>query len=91
MNPSQIHAVVRGRVQGVGFRVHTQREGERLGLGGFVRNLADGSVEVMAEGPDPLLRELIAWLNHGPTSARVDALEWDWTEGHPLPPRFTIR
>lgn len=91
MEEQQIYAVVRGRVQGVGFRVHTQHEAEFLGLGGYVRNLPDGAVEVMAQGAEHRLRELIAWLNHGPSSARVDELHWEWTAGHTLPRPFTIR
>lgn len=66
---------VRGRVQGVGFRWWTHREAARLGLTGTVRNLADGSVEVMARGPDDALDRLERALRHGPPMAQVDAIE----------------
>lgn len=67
--------LVRGRVQGVGFRWFTQRAGERLGLGGHVRNLPDGSVEVHASGPPALLDDLETALLRGPMGARVDGVE----------------
>ena len=73
-----LHAVVHGRVQGVLFRVHTVREAERLGLGGWVRNLSDGTVELEAVGKDDALRELHRWLRHGPPSARVLRVDADW-------------
>ena len=71
---------VRGRVQGVFFRGSTQDEARRLGLGGTVRNVHDGSVEVVATGPREKLEELVAWCRGGPPSARVDDLEVRWHE-----------
>lgn len=67
--------IVRGRVQGVGFRWFTQRTGRRLGVGGHVRNLPDGGVEVHARGPAALLAELEAALRSGPPGSRVVGLE----------------
>ena len=67
--------IVRGRVQGVGFRWFVFREGERLGLGGFVRNLPDGTVEVVSQGPDDALGALERALTRGPSMAHVDAVE----------------
>jgi len=67
--------IVRGLVQGVGFRYATQREGERLGLVGWVRNRADGSVEVVARGEESELDAMQRWAQHGPRSARVDSVE----------------
>ncbi|SDN11823.1 acylphosphatase [Actinomyces ruminicola] len=66
-----IHAVVSGRVQGVGFRWSCMEEGERLGLVGEVRNLDDGDVEVLAQGPADDVARMIAWLYHGPRWANV--------------------
>ncbi|EJF29443.1 MULTISPECIES: acylphosphatase [Enterobacteriaceae] len=64
---------VHGMVQGVGFRYSTQREGEKLGLTGYARNLDDGSVEVVACGEAEQVEKLLAWLKAGgPRSARVD-------------------
>jgi acylphosphatase len=58
-------------VQGVGFRYSTVREARRLGLSGYVRNLPDGSVEVVAEGEEQVLERLAAWLRRGPPGAHV--------------------
>ena len=68
-------ARVRGRVQGVGFRYSAYREALRLKLNGWVRNAANGSVEVWAEGPAEKLSLLLAWLRKGPQFARVDKVE----------------
>jgi acylphosphatase len=62
-------------VQGVGFRWFVWREAERLGLGGFARNLPDGTVEVVSQGPDEALDRLEQALRRGPSGARVDALD----------------
>lgn len=67
--------VVRGRVQGVGFRWFARHEALRLGLRGFARNLPDGSVEVLAEGPEDELRLFEVALGRGPRLARVDGVE----------------
>jgi acylphosphatase len=66
---------VRGRVQGVGFRGHTREVARRLGLCGWVQNLASGEVEVWAEGCAEPLEELRLWLEKGPPAARVSAVE----------------
>jgi len=59
----------------VGFRWYVWREAERLGLGGFARNLSDGTVEVVSQGPDEALDRLEQALRRGPSGARVDALD----------------
>lgn len=64
--------IVTGRVQGVGFRWWTQREAERLGVGGTVRNRADGAVEVALAGAAAALEEMREKLVKGPPAARVD-------------------
>jgi acylphosphatase len=64
---------IKGRVQGVFFRVSTQREASRLGLCGFVRNEADGSVYAEVEGEQETIEKLIAWIKKGgPPQGRVD-------------------
>ena len=73
MSPAgqRIVASVRGQVQGVGYRWFVQREAARLGLQGWVANQADGSVEVIAEGPETALSELVLMLWEGPLGASV--------------------
>jgi acylphosphatase len=79
-----IRAVVLGRVQGVGFRDYVESHAHSLRLRGFVQNLGDGSVEVVAEGDDATLKQLIEHLRVGPRMARVDAVDVVWVEatGH---------
>lgn len=67
--------VVKGRVQGVGYRYFALREAQALGVAGFARNLADGSVEVVAEADGALLRDLEARLREGPSFAEVASIE----------------
>jgi acylphosphatase len=70
-----VRYVVRGVVQGVGFRWFVLREAQRLELRGWVSNLRDGSVEVVAEGPPASLSELERVLARGPSAARVERVE----------------
>ena len=67
--------LVSGRVQGVGFRYSTVHRARQLALRGWVRNRADGSVELVAEGPAEAVEVLIEWCNKGPSAARVDAVD----------------
>jgi acylphosphatase len=67
--------LVRGRVQGVGFRWFVEREAHILGIAGWVRNNADGSVEVLAQGTRDQVSGLRSRLTQGPRAARVDGVE----------------
>jgi acylphosphatase len=67
--------IVKGRVQGVGFRWFVEREAAMLGLAGWVRNNDDGTVEVLASGRDEQLESLRSKLKQGPRAARVDTVD----------------
>lgn len=67
--------LVRGRVQGVGFRWFVEREAHMLGIAGWVRNNRDGGVEILAQGTRDQLSGLHSRLREGPRAARVDAVE----------------
>ncbi|MBC5805849.1 MAG: acylphosphatase [Candidatus Eremiobacter antarcticus] len=71
----RVHLIVRGRVQGVFFRASAQDEARLRHLTGWVRNRADGAVELVAEGSDEALAAFTAWCRRGPAGAQVDALE----------------
>lgn len=73
--PSARRFIVSGRVQGVGFRFFAVRCARRLGVSGWVRNLPDGRVEVLAEGSEPAVAGLREELRRGPSGARVSDLE----------------
>ncbi len=68
----RLHAIVDGRVQGVGYRDYVRTEAQRLHLAGWVRNRPDGTVEVIAEGEDVALGHLRMLLEKGPSMASVD-------------------
>ncbi len=71
----RIHVFVKGKVQGVFYRASTQDKAKALGLKGWVRNLPDGRVEYVAEGPDEAVEGLLKWSEEGPAYARVTGLE----------------
>ncbi len=76
-----MHGYVSGKVQGVFYRQSTETEATRLDLDGWVRNLADGRVEVLFEGEEEAVRELAVWLETGPKKAKVSGVE---LEEHPV-------
>lgn len=78
-----VRAVVRGRVQGVWYRAHTERRARELGVVGYVRNLADGSVEIVVEGEPSRVDSLLEWTWQGSPHCRVTAVE---VEERPLVP-----
>ena len=79
-----LRCVVAGRVQGVYYRAATADEAARLSLDGWVKNLADGRVEVVAAGESTAIAALVQWLWDGPPAARVDAVHIEeWTSRVP--------
>lgn len=81
--------IVRGRVQGVGFRWFVDYEARQLGLAGWVRNNIDGTVEVLGIGTEQLLSALHAKLRQGPRASRVDEVQV--IEAEPIPGLDTFR
>ena len=77
---ARLHLVISGRVQGVGFRFSAYDEAKDLALAGWVRNLASGEVEIVAEGKQENLQILAAWAHLGPPSAHVTQVREDWLE-----------
>ena len=69
------HYTISGRVQGVAFRHYTVREAEKWGISGMVRNMADGNVEVFAQGDEAAISHFEQFLHIGPRSARVEKVE----------------
>ena len=87
----RLYARVHGFVQGVGYRIFAQAEAQRLGLRGYVRNWADGTVEVVAEGEEDALQLFLHALRRGPTGARVQRVDADYAEATREWNAFTIR
>lgn len=70
-----VNIVVSGRVQGVYFRAFTRRKAKQLGIVGKATNLADGRVEIIAQGDDEAIAQFITWCSKGPITARVDHVD----------------
>jgi acylphosphatase len=81
---------VTGVVQGVYYRYNTKRKADELGLAGTVRNLSDGSVEVVCEGDERAIRSLIEWCRQGPEGAFVEGVDVAWQEPTGRLTRFTV-
>lgn len=75
-----MHLRIKGYVQGVFFRANIRDMAQGLGLTGWVRNLPDGSVDVVFEGQRDLLKEAVRWCHKGPSGAMVKEVEENWLE-----------
>ncbi|HWQ12587.1 MAG TPA: acylphosphatase [Roseiflexaceae bacterium] len=78
MELARAHVLISGRVQGVNFRAATRDQARAAGVAGWVRNLDDGRVEAVFEGPRLAVERLVSWCHRGPSSARVDRVEVQW-------------
>ena len=75
MGNIRMHLIIEGRVQGVWFRDSTRKQAFSLGVSGWVRNMRDGSVETIVEGPGDQVKKLAAWCHHGPPAAAVSRVK----------------
>ena len=89
--PLRLSAIVHGRVQGVFFREFTRGHAISLGLTGYVRNLPNGTVEMVAEGPRESLDGLLEQIRIGPPSAQVDKVDFQWKVHSGEFERFEVR
>ena len=80
MSDARAHVVVTGRVQGVFFRSETRDRASSLGLGGWVRNNGDGSVEAVFEGDAERVETMVDWCRRGPAHAHVDDVQVAWED-----------
>lgn len=76
--PVRAHVHVSGRVQGVFFRHETSRRARSRGVGGWVRNMPDGRVEAVFEGPREAVESMVEWCRRGPTLAVVESVDVTW-------------
>lgn len=88
---TRAHIVLKGRVQGVGFRYAAADEARRRGLQGWVRNLDSGAVEAVFEGPDAAVKDMLEWCEAGPPGAYVRDVRVSWDEPPEHLSNFEIR
>lgn len=87
----QLHAVIRGRVQGVFFRAWTQETAVQLGLTGWVKNLPEGGVEVLAQGEQATLKNFLLKCSKGPPAAHVEEIAHEYEPIENVLANFDIR
>ncbi|MEW6446497.1 MAG: acylphosphatase [Bacillota bacterium] len=80
MQQVQAHVIIKGKVQGVYFRGYTREEALAAGVSGWIRNLADGSVEAVFQGEREAVEKLISWCKKGPPAARVTEVIVNWED-----------
>ena len=76
----QIHLIIHGKVQEVWYRASTEKKAQELGVTGWVKNLPDGTVEVLAQGERAQLEALKDWCYEGPPAAKVEKIDQKWGE-----------
>mgnify|MGYP002725713853 CR=1 FL=1 len=86
----QLHLIISGRVQGVFFRDNTKKKAQSLGLTGYVKNNSDGTVEIVAEGNESKLKQLLEFCKQGPEAADVNNTKIEWQECQNQFKTFTI-
>lgn len=91
MELARIQLIITGKVQGVGYRISARREAERLSISGWVENKPNGHVEIMAEGYQQQLNQLITWAQNGPQFANVDDIVINNLTAHNEFDQFSIR
>jgi acylphosphatase len=86
-----LHLLIRGSVQGVGYRAAMEAEALRAGVDGWVRNRRDGGVEAFVQGDAAAVERIVAWCRRGPALARVTSVEAEVVAADPAPPGFGRR
>ena len=87
----EIHCIISGSVQGVGFRDYVQRSADDLQIAGWVRNLSDGTVELVAQGSSEVLKEFVEFLNEGSLGSTVEGVAVEWHTMRDAYDDFSIR
>lgn len=87
----RVHVYYGGRVQGVGFRMTAEETAQRLGVAGWVKNLRDGRVEVVAEAEEATLEQFLATIRNGSMKNFIDHVEISWSNASETFSEFEIR
>ncbi len=86
-----IKAQAEGRIQGVGYRANAHKRATQLGIKGYIRNISGNQVELVAEGTEKDLKELVDFLEEGPARAEIESFTYDWIEATNSFIRFSIK
>jgi acylphosphatase len=91
MQKARVHLIIHGYVQGIFYRASTRETALSLGLNGWVRNMADGSVEALFEGLVENLHNVVEWCRQGPPGAKVTRIDEKWSDSKAEFDSFEIR
>jgi len=80
MKPVRMRILIDGRLQGINFRYNTQRQARLLGLGGFVRTLSDGRIEIEVQGQEHQVNQLLVWCQEEPQSSHIRTIMYRYDE-----------
>jgi acylphosphatase len=86
----EMYCIVKGKVQNVAYRAYVQDSAGKLGIYGFVRNLPDGTVEILAQGSPDVLKEFVEYLHEGSLLSKVENVSIDWRTAKKLLNDFSI-
>jgi acylphosphatase len=91
MKPIRMRILIDGRLQGINFRYNTQRKARHLGLGGFVRTLSDGRIEIEVQGLEEKVSQLLAWCQEEPQSSHIRTIMYRHDEPTDSSTDFEVR
>lgn len=91
MKPVHMRILIEGRFQGINFRYNTQKQARKLGLGGFVRTLSDGRIEIDVQGDEQKVDQILAWCQDEPQSSHIRTIMYRYDEPTERISDFTVR
>ncbi|MEW5961463.1 MAG: acylphosphatase [Chloroflexota bacterium] len=91
MKLARMRILIEGRLQGANFRYNTQRQARKLELGGFVRTLSDGRIEIEVQGDEPQVAQMLAWCQNEPQSSYIRTIMYRYDEPTEYTPDFVVR
>jgi acylphosphatase len=91
MKPVRMRILIEGRLQGINFRYNTQRQAQKLELGGFVRTLSDGRIEIDVQGDEQKVEQLLAWCQAEPQSSHIKTIMFRYDEPAEYTSDFVVR
>jgi len=91
MKPVRMRILIEGRLQGTNFRYHTQQQARNLGVGGFVRTLSDGRIEIVVQGDKQQVEKMLSWCQEEPHGSHIKTILYRYDETAEQASDFAVR